>query len=47
MSDTVLLLTGISVFGLMIVAMIMTVVEFRDFTEKRRQKTSRTDSTDG
>jgi len=43
MNDTLLLLTGISVFGMMIVAIVMTVVEFREFTEKRIRKSRGSD----
>lgn len=43
MSDTVLFLTGLSVFGLMIIAIIMTVVEFREMQQRRRNRAKRTD----
>ncbi len=41
MSDTVLFLTGLSVFGLMIVAIIMTVAEFREMQQKRHNRANR------
>ena len=34
MDDTLILFTGISVFGLMLVAVILTVLEFRDLDER-------------
>lgn len=43
MSDTVLFLTGLSVFGMMVVAIIMTVVEFREMNAKQRQKNNTPD----
>ena len=39
MSDTVLFLTGVAVFGMMLVAIIMTVVEFQEINKKKRGKT--------
>lgn len=43
MSDTVLFMTGLSVFGMMMVAIIMTVVEFREMNEKQRRKNNSPD----
>ena len=39
MSDTVLFLTGVAVFGMMLVAIIMTVVEFQEINKRKRGKT--------
>ena len=38
MSDTVLFLTGVAVFGMMAVAIVMTIVEFQELNRKRRSK---------
>ena len=38
MSDTVLFLTGVAVFGMMLVAIIMTVVEFQEMNQKKQSK---------
>ncbi|MBT8040434.1 MAG: hypothetical protein HKO85_08510 [Xanthomonadales bacterium] len=35
MNDTVLLITGISVFGLMSIAVILTVMEFNSIRDRR------------
>ena len=43
MSDTVLFLTGVSVFGMMVVAIVMTVVEFRELSAKRHRKSDSPD----
>jgi len=43
MSDTVLFMTGLSVFGMMMVAIIMTIVEFREMSEKQRRKNNSPD----
>lgn len=43
MSDTVLFMTGLSVFGMMMVAIIMTIVEFREMNEKQRRKNNSPD----
>ena len=43
MSDTVLFLTGVAVFGMMIVAIIMTVVEFHELKQRKRGKTNSPD----
>ena len=37
MSDTVLLFTGIGVFGLMLIAVILTVVEFSQMDKRRKR----------
>lgn len=34
MDDTLILFTGISVFGLMLVAIVLTVLEFRNMDER-------------
>ena len=38
MNDTVLLLTGVMVFGLMFIAVILTVVEFRRIEKKEKNR---------
>ena len=43
MSDTVLFLTGVAVFGMMLIAIIMTVVEFQEINKKKRGKTKAPD----
>jgi len=43
MSDSVLFLTGVSVFGMMAVAVIMTIVEFREMNAKRHRKSDSSD----
>ena len=43
MSDTVLFLTGVAVFGMMLVAIIMTVVEFQQINKRKRGKTNSPD----
>ena len=43
MSDTVLFLTGVAVFGMMLVAIIMTVVEFQEINKRQRGKTNSPD----
>jgi hypothetical protein len=43
MSDTVLFLTGVAVFGMMLVAIIMTVVEFQEINKKKHSKTKAPD----
>lgn len=40
MNDTVLLFTGVSVFGLMLVAIVFTVLEFRELGERRERRGS-------
>jgi hypothetical protein len=37
MNDTVLLITGIGVFGLMLIAVILTVVEFSQMDKRRKR----------
>ena len=37
MNDTILLFTGIGVFGLMLIAVILTVVEFAQMDKRRSQ----------
>ncbi len=41
MDDTILLFTGISVFGLMLVAIVLTVLEFRDMDQRPGKYVSR------
>jgi hypothetical protein len=41
MDDTLILFTGISVFGLMLVAIILTVLEFRNLDERPGEHGSR------
>ena len=41
MDDTLILFTGISVFGLMLVAIILTVMEFRTLDEQQGNHDSR------
>lgn len=41
MDDTLILLTGIGVFGLMLVAIVLTVLEFRDMDERPGKYVSR------
>lgn len=41
MDDSLILFTGISVFGLMLVAIILTVLEFRDLDERPGKYVSR------
>lgn len=41
MDDTILLFTGTSVFGLMLIAIILTVLEFRDMDERPGKYVSR------
>jgi hypothetical protein len=41
MDDTLILFTGISVFGLMLVAIILTVLEFRNLDERPGKYVSR------
>jgi hypothetical protein len=36
MNDTTLLLTGIAVFGLMAIAVVLTVVEFNSIRQRRK-----------
>ena len=38
MNDTILLFTGASVFGLMLVGIIFTVLEFRQLGERDKQR---------
>jgi len=38
MNDNVLLMTGIAVFGLMVIAILLTVYEFKTIYAKRRQR---------
>jgi len=38
MSDATLLITGIAVFGLMVVAVVLTVVEFHSIGQRRRKR---------
>ena len=38
MNDTVLLITGISVFGLMSIAVILTVMEFNSLRDRRSRR---------
>ena len=37
MDDTILLFTGISVFGLMLIAIVLTVLEFRNMDERQEK----------
>jgi hypothetical protein len=37
MNDSVLLMTGIGVFGLMVIAIVMTVLEFKQLGERQRR----------
>jgi hypothetical protein len=41
MDDTLILFTGISVFGLMLIAIVLTVLEFRDLDERPGKDASR------
>lgn len=41
MNDTVLLLTGISVFGLMLIAIVLTVLEFQQMKDRNAQNSSK------
>ena len=41
MNDTVLLMTGLSVFGLMIIAIILTVAEFRQLGKREDRQANR------
>ena len=41
MNDTILLMTGISVFGLMIIAIILTMAEFRQLREREERQADR------
>lgn len=48
MNDTILLLTGISVFGLMAIAVILTVVEFNSIRDRRaRRRAKQSDAPEG
>lgn len=38
MNDTILLMTGISVFGLMIIAIILTMAEFRQIRKQESRE---------
>lgn len=38
MNDTVLLLTGVMVFGLMVIAVILTIVEFKRIGKKDKAR---------
>ena len=40
MNDTVLLITGISVFGLMSIAVVLTISEFNSLLDRRPQRRS-------
>ena len=47
MNDTVLLITGISVFGLMSIAVVLTVMEFNSLRDRRtRRGTGELEKTD-
>ena len=37
MNDSILLLTGIGVFGLMVIAIVMTILEFQSLGERKRK----------
>ena len=47
MSETVLLLTGIAVFGLMLIAVLLTIFEFNTINESRKQRQSTRVTADG
>lgn len=47
MNDTVLLITGIAVFGLMLIGVLLTVVEFNTIFEQRKQRRSLSVTADG
>jgi hypothetical protein len=47
MSDTVLLITGIAVFGLMLIAVLLTIFEFNTIYEGRRQRRAVSVKADG
>jgi hypothetical protein len=38
MSDATLLITGIAVFGLMVIAVVLTVLEFRSIEQRHRKR---------
>lgn len=38
MSNGMILFTGVSVFSLMLIAMVLTVLEFRQMKKRRKQK---------
>jgi hypothetical protein len=40
MNDTVLLITGISVFGLMSIAVVLTVMEFNSIRDRRSRRSA-------
>ena len=42
MNDSVLFMTGVSVFGLMLVAIVLTVIEFRDLKGRQQKRKSAT-----
>ena len=44
MNDTVLFLTGLSAFGLMLIGLIFTVLEFRSVNKRDKQMKAKLDS---
>ena len=43
MNDSMLLMTGIGVFSLMVIGMVLTVIEFRSIAKRKSRKSQDTD----
>jgi hypothetical protein len=44
MNDTILLFTGTGVFSLMLIAIVLTVLEFRQVSSRRKQSNAKRDA---